>query len=90
VSTSNGANQVIRLPSIVSQSSSPVSTIQHIRLPTVNASTVAGLQQVRMPVTSGIQQVIPNKQVIQFNNSLLLLKEYITLFFNFIRFNTLD
>ncbi|XP_060880821.1 protein lin-54 homolog [Metopolophium dirhodum] len=62
VSTSNGANQVIRLPSIVSQSSSPVSTIQHIRLPTVNAST--SLQQVRMPVvTSGIQQVIPNKQV---------------------------
>lgn len=63
VSTSNGANQVIRLPSIVSQSSSPVSTLQHIRLPTVNASTVAGLQQVRMPVTSGIQQVLPNKQV---------------------------
>ncbi|CAH1714236.1 protein lin-54 homolog [Aphis gossypii] len=63
VSTSNGTNQVIRLPSIVSQSSSPVSNIQHIRLPTVNASTVAGLQQVRMPVTSGIQQVLPNKQV---------------------------
>ncbi|XP_022169169.1 protein lin-54 homolog [Myzus persicae] len=64
VSTSNGTNQVIRLPSIVSQSSSPASTIQHIRLPTVNASTVAGLQQVRMPVvSSGIQQVLPNKQV---------------------------
>lgn len=74
MSTSNGTNQVIRLPSIVSQSSSPVSTIQHIRLPTVNASTVAGLQQVRMPVTSGIQQVLPNKQVIQLNNALLLLK----------------
>lgn len=62
VSASNGANQVIRLPSIVGQSS-PVSTIQHIRLPTVNAATVASLQQVRMPVTSGIQQVLPNKQV---------------------------
>jgi len=73
VSTSNGANQVIRLPSIVSQSSPPVSTIQHIRLPTVNAST--SLQQVRMPiVTSGIQQVIPNKQVILITDSLLLLK----------------
>jgi len=69
VSTSNGTNQVIRLPSIVSQSSSPVSTIQHIRLPTVNASTVAGLQQVRMPVvSSGIQQVLPNKQVIPINH----------------------
>lgn len=53
MSTSNGANQVIRLPS-------SVSTIQHIRLPTVNATAVAGLQQVRMPVTSGIS----NKQVI--------------------------
>lgn len=74
MSTSNGTNQVIRLPSIVSQSSSPVSTIQHIRLPTVNASTVAGLQQVRMPVTSGIQQVLPNKQVIQLKNGLLLFK----------------
>lgn len=72
MSTSNGANQVIRLPSIVSQSSSPVSTIQHIRLPTVNAST--SLQQGRMPVvTSGIQQV-PNKQVILIRDSLLLLK----------------
>lgn len=74
MSTSNGTNQVIRLPSIVSQSSSPVSTIQHIRLPTVNASTVTGLQQVRMPVTSGIQQVLPNKHVIQLCNSLLVLK----------------
>lgn len=52
------------MPSIVGQSS-PVSTIQHIRLPTVNASAVAGLQQVKMPVTSGIQQqILPNKQVI--------------------------
>jgi len=63
-STSSATNQVIRLPSVVGQSS-PVSTIQHIRLPTVNASTVAGLQQVKMPVTSGIQQqMLPNKQVI--------------------------
>jgi hypothetical protein len=46
--------------------SSQVSTIQHIRLPTVNATNVAGLQQVRMPVTSGIQQVLPNKQVLPF------------------------
>lgn len=49
---------------MVSQST-PVSTIQHIRLPTVNTTNVAGLQQVRMPVTSGIQQVLPNKQVNQ-------------------------
>lgn len=62
VSTNNGTNQVIRLPSMVGQST-PVSTIQHIRLPTVNATNIAGLQQVRMPVTSGIQQVLPNKQV---------------------------
>ncbi|XP_025415888.1 protein lin-54 homolog isoform X2 [Sipha flava] len=57
VSTSNGSNQVIRLPSSMVGQSSQVSTIQHIRLPTVNATNVAGLQQVRMPVTSGIQQV---------------------------------
>lgn len=48
---------------MVGQSTS-VSTIQHIRLPTVNAKSVSGLQQVRMPVTSGMQQVLPNKQVI--------------------------
>lgn len=63
MSTNNGTNQVIRLPSIVGQPT-PMSTIQHIRLPTVSATSVGGLQQVRMPVTSGIQQVLPNKQVI--------------------------
>lgn len=52
MSTSNGSNQVIRLPSsMVGQPS----TIQHIRLPTVNTTNVAGLQQ-----------VLPNKQVIPF------------------------
>lgn len=66
MSTSNGSNQVIRLPSSIVGQSSQVSTIQHIRLPTVNASNVAALQQVRMPATSGIQQVLPNKQVLPF------------------------
>ncbi|XP_050531926.1 protein lin-54 homolog [Daktulosphaira vitifoliae] len=62
VTTNNGNNQVIRLPSIVGQAS-PVPTIQHIRLPTVNATNVSGLQQVKVPNNSGIQQVLPNKQV---------------------------
>lgn len=39
------------------------STIQHIRLPAVSAASNASLQQMKMPATSGIQQVLPNKQV---------------------------